>query len=116
LNPILLTLYGSDSQKLGWVEAVVAAALANIIGDINDVSSGKEDTKTAILNTLFPWIGKIVGNAVWPVKKSVAITAQEQPKKLSDLPVDIQQKAALLGTSIPFIGSLIYQLKKGITL
>lgn len=113
----LITLYGNDDPALlGWIETIVATAIANIVGDVTAVSQGREDRRTAILNTIFPFIGKAIGNAVWPVSSSTGETsapAPAPPKKLSDLPPEIQQIAALVGSGVPFIGSLIYQLKKG---
>ena len=111
---MLLTLYGTDDPSLGWIEAIVAAAISNIVGDVTAVSSGSEDRRTAILNTLFPFIGKAIGNAIWPMKSGPApAPALPPPNKLADLPPEVQQITALVGSGLPFIGSLIYQLKRG---
>ena len=119
---LLLTLSGknnnplseNDIERLGWIEAVISAAISNVVGDVVAVSNQTEDKKTMILNTLFPYVGKYIGNKLWPVHRQADTPQAKTPKKLSEFPPEVQQKAALVITGIPFAGSLIYQIAKGI--
>jgi hypothetical protein len=114
INPMLLTLYGEPDPRLGWVEALVVNAITNVVGDVSGVASGSEDIKTAIANFFVPNIGKIVGDYFWPVKHAATAAVIQQPKTIANLPSEIQQMLAMVGSGIPFIGTLLYQVKKGL--
>lgn len=114
MNPLLLTLYGANKTdpRLGWIGTVITAAISNIIGDITGIASGKENIKTGILNTLFPYIGKYVGGRLWSVDQSSQASASVPAQSLADLSAKKQQTIAMVATVIPFAGALIYQLVK----
>ena len=114
MNPLLLTLYGESKSdpRLGWIGTVITAAISNIINDVSGVVSGKENIKTGILNTLFPYIGKYVGGRLWSVDQSSPAPVAAPAQSLADLPAKTQQTIATVATAIPFAGALIYQLAK----
>jgi len=111
MNPVLLTLTG-EKNRLGAIDilAIVSLAVTNVIGDIKAVAAGSEDVKTGILNTLVPYLGKYIGNRVWPVSSSQPAPAQTE-KTIS---ADKQGAIALSITALPSAIIAAYQvIKKG---
>lgn len=120
LEPTLLTLFGeeTDDPRLGWIAATIMSAITNVFNDVVGVQSGTEDIKTALLNTFtIPILGKYLGEKWWPVKNAPApaAVAAPVPGKLAQLPDGMQQALTTIGAGIPFLASLAFQMKKGIS-
>jgi len=78
MNPLLLTLYGNElaGSSNMWF-TIVCAAVTNVVSDVTGVKSGNESTGQAVLNTLFPYIGGVVGSWIWPTKSKSAAAVQD---------------------------------------
>lgn len=118
LDPLLLTLYGEDREdpRLGWIFTTIISAITNVFNDVSNVAAGTEDVKTALLNTFtIPILGKWLGEKWWPVKSAPAPAPAPAPSGLAQLPDEMQQVVTTIGAGIPFIASLLFQIKKGIS-
>jgi hypothetical protein len=116
MNPVLVTLYGQDARMGSATAAIVTAAVTNVVSDVAAVRSGGESIGTAILNTLFPYIGKAVGAKMYPGESpyhdapAPVVPATDQTVVENK---EAEKKAAIMAT-VPFAGVLIYQIAKGI--
>lgn len=105
---------------MGWIEAIVAAAVTNVYTDLKAALDGTQSWQTSLLNTFNPFVGKIIGksveqhkgfgitNSVTPDGMPVTITSIVTPEQL-----DKNQGIALATTAIPFVLSLLNQYVKG---
>jgi len=108
MTPLLVTLFGDD-VNMGFWQVIVSLAVTNIISDIQGVENKSESWKTAVLNTLFPYIGEYAGDQLWKTTPA----AQTKLTGVAGLPAKAQQALGAAITAVPLIGATVYQMVKG---
>jgi len=111
MSPVLVTLYG-DGERLGFagLGTIITAAITNVIGDVTRVIGGKEDWRTAVMNTFtIPWLGRYLGEKWWPVEQGALPTGPGAGTVVGQK-VDV---VPLVVTGVPLVGATIFQMMKG---
>ena len=109
--PLLITLMGERLEGETMFTAIcgiVTAAVSNIVGDIKGLQNKTETTQTAVLNTLFPWIGGAVGKWIWPAKSTAPAPASDSEMFATLTTAQKEKELLVLAAAAAAVGGIVY--------